>query len=83
MCCSSMSIDVGLTRFSRCQTTVNARIRTVHIPEKFLLTAADQESGSRDEHLNHVIRSKYEAGLLKHYDYVKGYARLLRWMDRK
>ncbi|KAG6370235.1 hypothetical protein JVT61DRAFT_12390 [Boletus reticuloceps] len=25
--------------------------------EKFLLTAADQESGSRDERLNHVIRS--------------------------
>lgn len=51
--------------------------------EKFLLTAADQESGSRDERLNRVIRSKYEAGLLKPYDYVKGYARLSRWMDRK
>ncbi|KIJ07186.1 hypothetical protein PAXINDRAFT_140170, partial [Paxillus involutus ATCC 200175] len=50
--------------------------------EKFLLTAADQESGSRDERLNRVIRSKYEAGLLKPYDYVKGYARLSRWMDR-
>lgn len=51
--------------------------------EQFLLTAADQESGSRDERLNRVIRSKYEAGLLKPYDYVKGYARLSRWMDRK
>jgi hypothetical protein len=51
--------------------------------EKFLLTAADQESGTRDERLNRVIRSKYEAGLLKPYDYVKGYARLSRWMDRK
>ena len=30
-----------------------------------------------------VIRSKYEAGLLKPYNYVKGYARLSRWMDRK
>ncbi|KAG0699985.1 hypothetical protein DFH29DRAFT_934450 [Suillus ampliporus] len=50
--------------------------------EKFLLTAADQESGTRDERLNRVIRSKYEAGLLKPYDYVKGYARLSRWMDR-
>ncbi|KAF8876838.1 hypothetical protein BD779DRAFT_1804168 [Infundibulicybe gibba] len=29
-----------------------------------------------------VIRSKYEAGLLKPYNYVKGYARLSRWMDR-
>jgi len=51
--------------------------------EKFLLTAADQEAGSRDERLNSVIQSKYEAGLLKPYNYVKGYARLSRWMDRK
>ncbi|KAF8630552.1 hypothetical protein AX15_002854 [Amanita polypyramis BW_CC] len=50
--------------------------------EKFFLTAADQEDGSRDERLNRVIRSKYEAGLLKPYNYVKGYARLSRWMDR-
>lgn len=51
--------------------------------ERFLLTAADQSSGSRVERLNRVIRSKYEAGLLKPYDYVRGYARLSRWMDRK
>jgi hypothetical protein len=51
--------------------------------ERFLLIAADQESGSRDERLNRVIHSKYEAGLLKPYNYVKGYARLSRWMDRK
>ena len=51
--------------------------------EKFLLMAADQETGSRDERLNRVIQAKYEAGLLKPYDYVKGYARLSRWMDRK
>ncbi|KDQ56759.1 hypothetical protein JAAARDRAFT_59018 [Jaapia argillacea MUCL 33604] len=50
--------------------------------EQFLLTAADQEPGSRDERLRRVIRSKYEAGLLKPYNYVKGYARLSRWMDR-
>lgn len=49
--------------------------------EKFLLTAADQEPGSRDERLNRVIRSKYEAGLLRPYNYVKGYARLSKWMD--
>lgn len=49
--------------------------------EKFLLTAADQESGSRDERLQRVINAKYEAGLLKPYNYVKGYARLSKWMD--
>ncbi|KAI0265273.1 hypothetical protein BC834DRAFT_825150 [Gloeopeniophorella convolvens] len=50
--------------------------------EKFLLTAADPEPGTRDERLRRVIRTKYEAGLLKPYNYVKGYARLSRWMDR-
>ncbi|KAH9947760.1 hypothetical protein B0H21DRAFT_737083 [Amylocystis lapponica] len=50
--------------------------------ERFFLTAADQASGSRNERLNMVIRSKFEAGLLKPYNYVKGYARLSRWMDR-
>lgn len=51
--------------------------------EQFLLTAADQKPGSRNERLNQVIKSKYEAGLLKPYNYVKGYARLSRWMDSK
>lgn len=51
--------------------------------ERFFLTAADQGSGTRNERLNMVIRSKYEAGLLKPYNYVKGYARLSRWMDKK
>ncbi|KAI0786968.1 hypothetical protein C8Q75DRAFT_720391 [Abortiporus biennis] len=50
--------------------------------ERFFLTAADQTAGSRNERLNMVIRSKYEAGLLKPYNYVKGYARLSRWMDK-
>ncbi|KAH6901963.1 hypothetical protein BKA70DRAFT_1307888 [Coprinopsis sp. MPI-PUGE-AT-0042] len=49
--------------------------------ERFLLTAADQESGSRDERLQRVINAKYEAGLLRPYNYVKGYARLSKWMD--
>ncbi|KAF8500241.1 hypothetical protein F5888DRAFT_1793511 [Russula emetica] len=49
--------------------------------EKFLLTAADPASGTRVERLERVIRTKYEAGLLKPYNYVKGYARLSRWMD--
>ena len=51
--------------------------------ERFLLTAADQEDGTRDERLARVIHAKYEAGMLKPFNYVKGYARLLRWMERK
>jgi hypothetical protein len=51
--------------------------------ERFLLTAADQEDGTRDERLARVIRAKYEAGLLKPFNFLKGYARLSRWMERK
>lgn len=51
--------------------------------ERFLLTAADQEDGTRDERLARVIHAKYEAGLLKPFNYVKGYARLSRWMEKK
>jgi len=51
--------------------------------ERFFLTAADQESGTRDERLARVIQSKYEAGLLKPHNYGRAYARLSRWMERK
>lgn len=67
----------------RSPETANIVLPSATKTEKFLLTAADQASGSRDERLNRVIRSKYEAGLLKPYNYVKGYARLSRWMDQK
>ncbi|WFD44408.1 Transcription factor [Malassezia psittaci] len=50
--------------------------------ERFLLTAADQTDGSRDERLRKVIQAKYEAGLLRPYNHVNGYARLNRWMDQ-
>lgn len=51
--------------------------------ERFLLTAADQEDGTRDERLARVIHAKFEAGMLKPFNHVKGYTRLLRWMERK
>lgn len=51
--------------------------------ERFFLTAADQQDGTRDERLAKVIHSKYEAGLLKPWKYSHGYARLMRWMERK
>ena len=51
--------------------------------EKFLLTAADPAPGTRVERLERVIRTKYEAGLMKPYNYAKGYARLSRWLDCK
>lgn len=51
--------------------------------ERFYLTAADQQSGTRDERLKNVIRAKFEAGLLKPYDYARGYARMYRWLEGK
>ena len=51
--------------------------------EQFFMTAADQATGTRDERLAKVIRAKYEAGLLKPYNYVKGYKRLGSWMEKK
>lgn len=51
--------------------------------EQFLMTAADQATGTRDERLAKVIRAKYEAGMLKPYNYVKGYKRLSTWMEKK
>ncbi|KDN38564.1 hypothetical protein K437DRAFT_291790 [Tilletiaria anomala UBC 951] len=50
--------------------------------ERFFLTAADQKDGTRDERLGKVIQAKYEAGLLRPYNHVNGYARLNRWMER-
>ncbi|PWN92360.1 hypothetical protein FA10DRAFT_227813 [Acaromyces ingoldii] len=50
--------------------------------EKFFLTAADQNDGTRDERLGKVIQAKYDAGLLRPYNHVNGYARLNRWMEQ-
>ncbi|KAI9637874.1 uncharacterized protein MKK02DRAFT_23232 [Dioszegia hungarica] len=49
--------------------------------ERYFLAAADQPSGPRSSRLAQVIKAKYDAGLLKPYDYVKGYERMKGWMD--
>ncbi|KAI9489561.1 hypothetical protein BDB00DRAFT_876221 [Zychaea mexicana] len=50
--------------------------------DKFFLTAADPQDGKLEDRLNEVINAKYEAGFLKPYNYVSGYARLQRYMDQ-
>lgn len=40
--------------------------------ERYLLTAADQKDGPRDERLARVIHAKFEAGLIKPYDCASG-----------
>ncbi|GAA6037953.1 hypothetical protein JCM8097_009506 [Rhodosporidiobolus ruineniae] len=49
--------------------------------ERFLLTAADQKDGSRSDRLARVIHAKFEAGLLRPYNHVAGYTRLMKWMS--
>lgn len=55
----------------------------VHRTERFLLTAADQKDGSRSDRLARVIHAKFEAGLLRPYNHVAGYTRLMKWMADK
>ena len=51
--------------------------------EKYYMTAADP-SGSEppEERMNKLLKAKYDAGLLKPFNYVKGYARLSHYMER-
>jgi len=49
--------------------------------EQYFITAADPHDGKLEDRLNEVINAKYEAGFLRPYNYVNGYARLQRYMD--
>ncbi|OXG21591.1 transcriptional regulatory protein [Cryptococcus neoformans Tu401-1] len=49
--------------------------------DKYLMAAADQPNGTRASRLAQVIKAKYDAGLLKPYDYAKGYERMNKWME--
>ncbi|KAJ2609472.1 Transcription factor, partial [Coemansia sp. RSA 1365] len=49
--------------------------------ERFLLTAADPNDGTSEDKLRQIINAKYEAGILKPYNYVSGYARMQRFME--
>ena len=50
--------------------------------ERYLLTAADPTGEvSPEERLKQVINAKVDAGILKPFNYVKGYARLQRYME--
>lgn len=51
--------------------------------EKFFLTAADPKDGTRAERLREVLNAKYEAGLIKPFNYVNGYSKLQKYMDSK
>lgn len=51
--------------------------------EKFIFTAADPDDAvdSQEDRLTRVIHAKFEAGLLKPYNYHNGYVRLQNYME--
>lgn len=60
----------------------NAPVVSDTARNKFFLTAADPTTEiSPEERLKQVINAKLEAGLLKPYNYAKGYQRLQNYMD--
>lgn len=51
--------------------------------DKFYLTAADPAGlSSAGDRLHKLLKAKYDAGMLKPFNYVKGYARLQSYMSR-
>ena len=52
--------------------------------EKYFLEAEDPTgSDTPEERMNKLLRAKYEAGMLKPFNYVNGYVRLQEWMSKK
>ena len=51
--------------------------------EKYYMTAADPSGNdSPEERMNMLLKAKMDAGLLKPFNYVKGYARLNQYMEQ-
>lgn len=51
--------------------------------ETYYMTAADPSgSDPPEERMNKLLKAKYDAGLLKPFNYVKGYARLNSYMEK-
>ena len=51
--------------------------------EKYFQTAADPAGlDTSEERINKLLKAKYDAGLLKPFNYIKGYARLNQFMEQ-
>ncbi|KZF20009.1 hypothetical protein L228DRAFT_263320 [Xylona heveae TC161] len=51
--------------------------------ETYYMTAADPSgTDAPEERMQRLLKAKYDAGLLKPFNYVKGYARLNQYMER-
>ncbi|KAK7535696.1 Zn cluster transcription factor Rds2 [Phyllosticta paracitricarpa] len=52
--------------------------------EVYYMTAADPAgTDTPEERMNKLLKAKFDAGLLKPFNYIKGYARLYQYMERK
>ncbi|ORX43405.1 hypothetical protein BCR36DRAFT_415585 [Piromyces finnis] len=73
--CQNVSHENGMP--SRCKNCPFSR------NEQFLLKAADNfnPNMSIEDQLKEIIKEKYKAGLLKPYNYSKGYIRLQKYLD--
>ncbi|GMM28024.1 Rds2 protein [Martiniozyma asiatica (nom. inval.)] len=72
----------SISNLSGTITTSNPPYVSDAARDKFFLTAADPTTEiSPEERLKQVINAKLEAGLLKPYNYAKGYQRLQAYMD--
>lgn len=51
--------------------------------EKYFMEAADPAgTDTPEQRMNKLLKAKYDAGLLKPFNYVNGYARLQQWMEK-
>jgi hypothetical protein len=51
--------------------------------EKYYMTAADPSgTDPPEERMNRLLKAKYDAGMLKPFNYVNGYARLQQYMEK-
>ena len=51
--------------------------------ETYYMTAADPSgSDTPEERMNKLLKAKYDAGMLRPFNYVKGYARLNQYMEK-
>ena len=51
--------------------------------EKYYMTAADPSgTDPPEERMNKLLKAKYDAGMLKPFNYVNGYARLQQYMEK-
>ncbi|KAI9844560.1 MAG: hypothetical protein M1837_005519 [Sclerophora amabilis] len=51
--------------------------------ETYYMTAADPSGNeSPEERMNKLLKAKYDAGLLRPFNYVKGYSRLSQYMEK-